>query len=125
MKLQFTLMLFVLCLNFSSWMAYEGGFLSYQYGYTSLTNITQVETTFNATRVVESWQMPTYNIPIIGDIVSGLFYFFNAIKWLIAGFPSLLMALGAPPIIYFPVLGIWLFLMFMFVVEFISGRRMD
>jgi len=83
---------------------------------------TQVGEQFNATATVQGWGGWLTTLYIIGDIVGGLQMLWNAIYVMVVGFPSLLSNLGVPSIVVWPLYGLWSFVYFIFVIEWISGR---
>lgn len=99
-------------------------------------DMTEYETRFNATDIANSWKPPLgiVSIPLIGDIFSGFYFMWNMIRFLIDGFPSLLLYIKDSYIVdasgklAFDVLSNGLRIMFgfsfaWFLIEFISGRN--
>ena len=87
-----------------------------------LINPESVAQTFNATATARSWGGFTLPIYIIGDIVSGLTMFMNAVKDFVGGFYYLLLAFGAPVPIAIILTAVEQVVFWFGVIEFISGR---
>lgn len=100
----------------------------------SITNATQYEQQFNASKI-EQWGgngNPLQGIPVIGDIFGGFIFLTQNIQFLIDGLPSLLTfiehsyidpnAWWAFDVLANALRAIYAFLIVMFLIEFISGR---
>jgi len=74
--------------------------------------------------IVSRWNPVTLaNIPIVGDIVSGLYFLYEKVGWVIDGFPALLSQLGTPAPIVWGLRIVFYFIVALSIIEFISGRR--
>lgn len=137
MKVQFQILIFIACLNLATGMVIALGLPGTEYVQaTSPSNVSEYEDYFNATAVAESWEStPFSGIPIVGDIFSGFQFLFRNIQYLIDGFPMLLnwmsdtfivdaSAKTAFAIIINVLRAVYAITMFVFVIEFISGRYM-
>lgn len=137
MKIQFQIMLFMICLNLATGMAMELGNLgAVPLGDVQATNpgnSSDYESHFNATEVAKKWTWTDYGVPILGDIFSAFDIVFRTIEYVIAGFPLFLMWIGETFIVdatallaYNIVVGtlsaLFYILMFFYAIEFISGR---
>lgn len=139
MKLQFVILVFIVCLNLATGVALALGLPGTEYVYSAdpggyQQNATYYEEHFNSTEVAERWGANTnLGIPIVGDIFSGLY--FLAINWqyLIDGFPIFLdwvsdsfitdaSAKAAFDIIANALRAIFAILMAIWFIEFIAGR---
>ena len=92
MKLQFQVLLFVVCLNLATGLVIGLGLPGTEYVSPARPGVTaeEYEAHFNGTETVEGWQAVVYDIPIIGDIFAGLSFLWNNFRYLIDGFPMLL-----------------------------------
>ena len=137
MKVQFKILLFIVCLNLATGMVIELSLPGTEYVTPSNpSNRTEYEEHFNATETVEGWQAtPFSGIPVVGDIFSGLQMFWRCMQYLIAGFPLFLVWIGdsfiidasarlAYDVIVGVLIGIQAILMTVFALEYISGRYM-
>lgn len=120
MRLAWRLLFFMLCLNIGTWMVSET--LGFSVGVTQ-ADVAQLEETFDADKIVETWNWPGTG-SLIGDIGSGLRFFWGICQNLVMGFPLLLGAWGTPPLIVSALVVLWSFIWVSFIIDFISGRRM-
>ena len=86
------------------------------------TNIEQTEEAYNATDIVQTWNWGGTG-SLVGDINSGLRFFWDINVPLIEGLIILAKNLGCPLYILDPIKVIWRFLWISFIIEFITGRR--
>ena len=137
MKTQWSILLFIACLNLATGMIIALGLPGTEYVQsTNPSNASEYEEHFNATQTAESWgATPFSGIPVIGDIFSGFQFLFRNFQYLIDGFPMLLTWISDTYIIdasaktaFFIITNvmraIFAILISMFVIEFISGRIM-
>jgi len=141
MRLQTTILFYIMCLNLACWLALNP--------YTQIlttwavvpwnpsVNATEYETHFNATEIADLWQAtPFLGIPVVGDIFSGLHFLSTIVIYLFAGFPIFLYWVGDAFIVdstarlsynAFVVVLTALFgvLMSFWMIEFISGRPLN
>lgn len=132
MKLQFEILFFIICLNLAVGLIL-GLNLANSQSILNPVNGTDLETQFNATKIGQEWRSSPIGIPIIGDIFSGFQFLLRNIQFLLDGFPLLMTYIadtitdvGAKNgfLLFANALrGIYAFLMFWFVIEFISGRQ--
>lgn len=92
MKLQFQILLFIMCLNLATGLVIALSLPGTEYVQAQNPGTaTDYESTFNATEVGGSWgATPFYGIPVIGDIFAGFQFLFTHISFLIDGFPEFL-----------------------------------
>lgn len=136
MRVQWEIMLFIICLNLSigAVIALEVPGTEYvKAAYNGMT-IDEYETNFNATELAIGWQSsPFSGIPMVGDIFAGFNFLWQNIAYLVDGFPALLNYLDytfitteeghlAFLIIQMILRALYAILVSMFVIEFISGR---
>jgi hypothetical protein len=134
-KTQFTVLLFLACLNLSMGMIIALNVPGTEWVQaTNPSNASDYEGHFNATEIAEGWgSTPFSGIPIVGDIFSGFSFLFRNIRYLIDGFPMLLTwisdsyiidasAKTAFAIITNVLRAIYAILMSVFFIEYISGR---
>lgn len=138
MRVQFQILIFLACLNLATGMAIALTLPGTNYARATETGgtVTQYEERFNATKTAERWQSrPFSGIPLIGDIFAGLDFLVSKLRFLIDGFPMLLTWIKdtyitssamrtAFDVIANTLRAVFAIMMFMFVIEFISGRRM-
>lgn len=134
MRLQFQILLFIVCLNLATGMVIALGLPGTDYVQaTSPSNVSEYEGHFNATEIAEGWGASDIGIPVVGDIFSGFQFLFLNIQYLIDGFPLFLTWISDTYIIdataktSFAVItnvlrAIYAILMSMLLIEFISGR---
>lgn len=142
MRIGFKLILFMIILNLVSTMVvaiqmpgttYSGGL----YIGTG-ANATQYETEYNATNMMSNWAAPispSYGIPLYGDIYGMVIMFFNMVKGVVDGFPTLLtQSINAIPDasarasanqLVWVIRGVYAFIIVAFFVQFISGRKIS
>lgn len=134
MKLQFQILLFIVCLNLATGMVIALGLPGTDYVQASNpSNVSEYESHFNATEIAEGWGASDIGIPVVGDIFSGFQFLFRNIQYLIDGFPLFLTWISDTYIIdattktSFAIItnvmrAIYAILMSMLLIEFISGR---
>lgn len=135
MKLQFQILIFVLCLNLATGLVIALNLAGTEYVQAqNPTNATDYESTFNATDIGGSWgATPFLGIPVIGDIFAGFQFLFTHIQFLIDGFPMFLTWIGDTyitdaggrtsfTIIANAFRAIYAVLMAMWFIEYIGGR---
>lgn len=141
MRIESTILIFVLILNLSVLMVTNLGRLGVipgagpsgvqQLNATGTTE--QFEERFNATYIIRQWEPPTVSIPIVGDVFGGLMFLWDQITFIVAGFPIFLWDLGAVYITDATGLFVWqvisgtlavIFSIYMswFVIQLITGR---
>ena len=81
---------FVLALNITSYVI-STTFTQFQVAQQYVVNPVNVD------EVVSSWNPSVVNIPVIGDMISATFIFFNVFKSLLWGFPDMLEQMGLDP----------------------------
>jgi len=116
-KLAYRAFLFMLCLNMGALMMKGLGIG----GVLTPTSTGQLESAWNSTEVVSTWSWPGTG-SLVGDVMSGLRFFWTRNVPFIESFMSLLTSAGCPWVILEPIRVVWRFLWFTFVIEFISGR---
>lgn len=139
MRIGFQVILFALILNLVSTLVYALDIPGTRYtvplyGGTA-ANATAYAEEFNTTSLLDSWTAtPFSGVPIFGDIYSGI-YLYNAIRSVIVGFPDMINAyayaigdstarsaiLTANYVVY----AVFMFIMFVFLFQLISGRRIS
>jgi hypothetical protein len=137
-RLQFQILLFIACLNIAVGMVMALGLPGSAYfGSTNSTGSSgDYEERFNASKTAEQWSATSYGIPVIGDIFGGLYFFFNNVRFLIDGFPTLLTWIKDCYIvdvagrIAFDVVAnglraVFAIMMAVFMIELITGRYMN
>jgi hypothetical protein len=132
------IILFIICLNVATTLVTQLGIAGT--AYVNPTNTTgpseDYASRFNASDVAVHWTPTTYGIPVIGDIFGGFYLFFNTVKFVIAGFPLMLVWIGDTYIVdaagktaynflIAAILVPFYVLMAIWVIEFISGRYMN
>lgn len=97
MKLGFKLVLYVLILNLVSGLIYTLGVPGTEYSY-SATGSGSAEDyveRFNSTEMMENQQPGIIaTFPYLGNIYGTIMYLWNAVKFIVAGFPTLLSQLA-------------------------------
>jgi len=135
MRLQFQILLFILCLNLATGLVISLSLPGTEYVQAqNPSNATDYESTFNATEIGGSWgATPFYGIPVIGDIFAGFQFLFTHIHFLIDGFPMFLTWISdsyltdaggrtAFNIIANSLRAVYAVLMCMWFIEYIGGR---
>lgn len=135
MRLQFQILLFILCLNLATGLVIALSLPGTEYVQAqSPGSATDYESTFNATEIGGSWgATPFYGIPVIGDIFAGFQFLFTHIHFLIDGFPMFLTWISdsyltdaggrtAFNIIANSLRAVYAVLMCMWFIEYIGGR---
>lgn len=135
MRVQFQILLFMVCLNLTVGMAIALATPGIEYVQpTSPSNPEDYEQHFNATEVASGWKStPFSGIPIIGDIFSAFQFLVRNLQFLLDGFPMFLTWISdtyittAEGALAFAVISnvlraVYAILMFFFIIEFISGR---
>lgn len=145
MRIQFQILLFILCLNIATGIigglalppiSSDGSEVGMNPG-TLGGNATDYESRFNATDLADRWRAtPFSGIPVVGDLFSGFYMFFTMIlPDLLDGFPYLLTWVGdmyftgttaetAFTVLAYAFRAIFAMMMGIFVIELITGRRM-
>lgn len=93
MKVQFKILLFLVCLNLATGMVIALALPGTEYASATSAggNVSDYESRFNSTKIAESWEAtPFSGIPVVGDVFAGFYLFFTQIRFIIDGFPSLL-----------------------------------
>jgi len=135
MKVQFQILLFMVCLNLATGLIMELGLPGTEYVQgTKPSDASDYEEHFNATETAEAWRATPYSgIPIIGDVFSAFQIMWRSIQYLVVGFPLFLYWVGDNFIIdasaraSFNVIVVTLvaiegILITFFIIEFVSGR---
>jgi hypothetical protein len=137
MKTQWEILLFIFVLNLAVGLVIALNVAGTQYATPSGTgsiNSTEYESHFNATETAKNWgTTPFSGIPVIGDIFGGFSFLWQAMGYLIDGFPTLLTWISesfivdangqlAFAIVANVIRGVEALLVSLFVIEFISGR---
>jgi hypothetical protein len=135
MRLQFQILLFILCLNLATGLVIDLQLAGTEYVQPqNPSNPSDYSSTFNATEIGESWgATPFYGIPVIGDIFAGFQFLFTHIHFLIGGFPLLLTWIGDSlitdasaaasfSIIVTVLFAVFNILMCFWFIEYIGGR---
>jgi hypothetical protein len=135
MKLQFQILLFILCVNLATGLVIALSLPGTEYvSASSPGNATDYEDRFNATEIGGSWgATPFLGIPVIGDIFSGFQFLFTHAQFLIDGFPMFLgwisdtyivdaSARLAFTLICDALRGVYAVLMCFWFIEYIGGR---
>ena len=141
MRVQFQLLIFIVCINLATGMVIALNLPGTAYSKAiqgTPGDVTDYEERFNATEIAEKWKPGGVlgYIPLVGDLLSG-FYFFvtDVLPYMLDGFPKLLTWIGnsyitnasgrtAFFIIANVLRAIYAIMLTIFVIEFISGRRM-
>lgn len=137
MKVAFSILLFMACINISTGIVLNLNFPGTEYvQLTNPTNMSEYEEHFNASQIADSWgATDLYGIPVIGDIFSGFQFLFRGFQYLIDGFPMFLFwmsdsfilsatAKASFTYIIWALRGMASIVFAIFVIEFISGRYM-
>jgi len=136
MKVQFAILMFIVCLNLSIGMILSLRLAGTEYvmATTPSSNATDYEGHFNATEIADRWRAtPLSGIPIIGDIFSAFNFLFQNIQYLLDGFPMFLNWIGdtyltdpsarlAFSYIVNALRGVYAVLMAIFAIEYVGGR---
>lgn len=135
MRLQFQILLFILCLNLATGLIIALALPGTEYVQAqNPSNATDYESTFNATEIGGSWgATPFYGIPVIGDIFAGFQFLFTHIHFLIDGFAMFLTWISdsyitdaggrlAFNIIANSLRAVYAVLMCLWFIEYIGGR---
>lgn len=134
------MLIFILCLNFAAGLVMDTALAlpgaTYSTPMSGTSNMTEYQEQFNATETAKKWRGPTtYGIAIFGDIWSGLDFLMTKISYLFAGFPMMLGWIGncyitdpamraAWNVITAVLIALFSVMTFIFIIEFISGRRL-
>lgn len=138
MKIQFQIFMFMVCLNLSVGLIIGLALPGSEWVQANQPPITaeDYEEHFNATSIVGGWQENIISgIPIFGDIFSGLAFLWNNLQFLVDGFPMFLTwvsdtyltdadAQTAFALIAGALRGIYMIMVSIMVIEFLSGRIM-
>jgi len=81
-------------------------------------------TIYNVDDIVRSWN-PVFNMPIIGDIVTGTIVFFNLFRSLIWGFPDMLEQIGVDPNLTWGLRVLLSTVLAITFIQLISGRHVE
>jgi hypothetical protein len=136
MRTQWEILLFLFCLNLvvGLCIALSVPGTAYTNPISGGVNATEYEQHFNSTQVAKGWSATPYSgIPVIGDIFGGFNFLWQAIGYLIDGFPCLLTWISDSYItepsgqLAFAVItnvlrAVYALLITLFLIEFISGR---
>lgn len=135
MRIQFQILLFILCLNLATGLVISLSLPGTEYVQSqSPGEPTDYESHFNATDIGEKWQYPSnFGLPFFGDIIGGFTFLFQNVHFLIDGFPILLTWVSdsyitdasgrnAFSIIANVLRAIYAVLMSMWFIEYIGGR---
>lgn len=135
MKLQFRILMFIVCLNLATGLAIALALPGTEYVQATVPeDMGDYEEHFNATEIANKWSAnPLSGIPVIGDIFSGFYFLWQNIEYLLDGFPMLLTWIGDTyitdasaqtsfQIIAMALRAVYAILMSVVLVEFISGR---
>jgi len=137
LKVQWSILLFIICLNLATGLCISLSVPGSEYVQASLPggNASDYESHFNSTDIVDSWQDNIIrSIPILGDIFSGVAFLFRNIQYLIDGFPTFLNWISdtylvdagsktAFAVISNALRAMYVILMAVFAIEFLSGRN--
>ncbi len=138
MRIGFQVIFYLMLLNLVSTLVYAINVPGTEYTIVTQTgsqaNATEIEQKFNATTLLDRWgATPFSGVPVFGDIFSGIYLVFNAISWVIAGFPLLLQTYvdlipdsatrTTLSLINAVVIAVCTFIVFMWLFQLISGRR--
>ena len=145
MRIQFQILLYILCLNIATGIITGLALPPISSGGTSpglnpgdlAGNATDYESRFNATELARRWgATPIEGIPVVGDLFSGFYLFFTMIlPDLLDGFPHLLTWIGdmyftgttgetAFTVLAYSFRAMFAAMMAIFVIEMITGRRL-
>lgn len=119
MNLGYTLLFFTFMLNLSVPLT-EALLGEYTTIPTSFDPSTVAEE-FNATSIVSAWDWGGGG-SIIGDVVGSLFFLFGKVRPMVAGFPDLITAMGAPTALKNFVFGFYAFAWFLSIIDFVRGQ---
>lgn len=119
MNMAWRCLLFGLCVNLGVYMI--GAILGVSPTQTQADVDTLAEP-YNATKIVEGWNWPGTG-SLIGDIGSGLRFFWDINVPLIEGLIILAKNLGCPYAVLDPIKIVWRFIWLTFVIDMITGRR--
>lgn len=138
MKIQFVILLFLVCINLSVTMAVTLGFpaTGYSTPFQGGGNTTEYQTRFNSTKIASDWQAkPFSGVPILGDIFSGFYFLFNNWEFLTSGLSYVFRWIGdsyltdaamstAFNAIANVILAVYAILMATFMLYLITGREL-
>jgi hypothetical protein len=136
LKVQWEILLFVLCLNLAIGVAITLNLPGTNYVRAAYdgVNATEYEEHFNSTEIATGWQgSPFSGIPMIGDIFAGFNFLWQNIVYLVDGFPALLTYIDnsfvttveghvAFLVVINALRAVYAALIALFLIEFISGR---
>jgi len=136
MRMQYKILMFILCLNLASYLVIALGLPGYSYvsyggGDISATGI---EEQFNPQNIASGWNVETTFL--IGDVISAFNFFVRNFMLLIDGFPALLdwfahtfitdaAGQAAFNVIAMALRAVFAVLMTTLLIEFIGGRIMS
>lgn len=137
MRITFKIMFFIICLNLASGMVYALDVPGVAYASMPMgqyQNATHYEERFNATNLIADWSDNALkDIPFLGHIISGATLMFNALKFLIWGFPDTLdqfaglIGSASGRSAFFVIVNVlralFALVTAIFVIEFITGRE--
>ena len=117
-------LVFIMCLNVAA-TAFNSLGWEPAVGVLPSMNYTYVRESLNASSIVGSWGFWSPVTAITGDILAGLNYAWNALQNLVLGFPLMLSYLGVPAPLVYALEAVWLLVIMLWVIQFISGRPLE
>jgi len=112
------ILIFVLCLNIIAMMVAN---TFPQILYSIPANATVVD----VNELVRSWNPVLGSIPLIGDIVTATYVFFNTFRQVIWGFPDLLESIGVDSSITWGLRVLFSAVLVITFIQLISGRYIE
>jgi len=116
--LVYKIIMFILCLNITAMMIPES---FPQLKYSIPANATAVD----VDSMVSNWNPVIGSIPLIGDIVTATYTFFNVFRSLVWGFPDLLEQIGVASTVVWGLRVIFSAVLTITFIQLISGRILE
>ena len=137
MKIQYIILLFIVCINLSITIAVGLGFPGTEYmsPFQGGGDVDDYTARFNSTEVAQNWQSKRFSgIPIIGDVFSGIYFFFENWEFLVSGFSYVIRWIGdsymtssvmrsAFDLFANGILAVYAIIMATFMIYLITGRE--
>lgn len=122
MKIAPAILLFMICFNLAAYALAQSG-VEVVSGLLPGLNYTNLLGAMNGTQI--GYSAPWGPLDWVLNIAASLQYILNTLMILVAGMPYMLASLGMPAPMVYMITGVYAFVWFMWIAEFISGRQTD